>query len=298
MQRSVFAAILSAVLAACGGGNHAAGPCSASRACGSGEVCDLTDPDGPTCIDATGDLDGDGIPNDKDFCEHMAGGAFDEDGDGIGDECDPCPIARPPAVAETDGDGVDAPCDPHPTTPGDKILLFNGFNAALPGTWSSVGPWTVQGGEAIMTPTDATAVAQITAPVAASAHLVVFAGYRVDQIAAGATTSEAAAAAIDHLPLGDTTITCGSTRVGAADQLRLQTKTTDDHNVAKVSLFDPASQYTILEQLDGSTVNCALVPTADSDPLTGRLTGETMNQAALIASGATVRFSYLLVVGQ
>lgn len=33
------------------------------------------------CIDANGDMAGDGISNDKDFCEHMAGGANNEDGE-------------------------------------------------------------------------------------------------------------------------------------------------------------------------------------------------------------------------
>jgi len=85
-------------LAACDGASvSTGGTCSVTAPCASGSICDLTDPAGPVCISATGDLDGDGIPNGKDFCEHEAGGAHDEDNDGIGDDCDPCPIAKPPA---------------------------------------------------------------------------------------------------------------------------------------------------------------------------------------------------------
>jgi hypothetical protein len=34
--------------------------------CSTGQICDLTDPVGPICLDSSGDLDGDGIA--KDFC--------------------------------------------------------------------------------------------------------------------------------------------------------------------------------------------------------------------------------------
>ena len=88
--------LLILMLAGCSGASLG-GPCSVAHACGDGAICDLTDPDGPTCIDAAGDVDGDGIPNGNDFCEHAPGGAHDEDTDGIGDDCDPCPIAKPPA---------------------------------------------------------------------------------------------------------------------------------------------------------------------------------------------------------
>src|SRR5438105_2394132 len=76
------------------GSAHLGAPCSQTHPCGDDEVCDLTDPNGPICIDANGDLDGDGIPNRLDHCNHMPGGEFDEDQDGLGDECDPCPIAK------------------------------------------------------------------------------------------------------------------------------------------------------------------------------------------------------------
>ena len=101
-------------LAACGATTtttHIGGPCDAKNKCDDGQICDRTNPGGQMCIDASGDIDGDGIPNGKDFCEHMKGGADDEDGDGIGDDCDPCPIA-PPGQVDGDGDAVAAPANP------------------------------------------------------------------------------------------------------------------------------------------------------------------------------------------
>src|SRR4051812_8018727 len=137
-------------IAACGTvGTHVGDPCTAKNTCDDGQVCDLTSPGGPICLDGDADEDGDGIPNRKDFCLHLTGGAFDEDGDGIGDECDACPIGKPPASAEADGDGVDSPCDPDPRTAGDKIVLFNGFNGPLPTGATMTAGWQIVGGEAV-----------------------------------------------------------------------------------------------------------------------------------------------------
>src|ERR1700704_2572980 len=122
-MRGLFPASLLAALVACGGGTQPGDPCSAKAPCDKGQICDMTATGGPECLEGSGDIDGDGIPNDKDFCEHMAGGAFDEDGDGIGDECDRCPIAKPPDKPDPDGDDVDSPCDPDPRMAGDKIVL-------------------------------------------------------------------------------------------------------------------------------------------------------------------------------
>src|SRR5690242_14944580 len=143
--------LLILMLAGCSGASLG-GPCSVAHACGDGAICDLTDPDGPTCIDAAGDVDGDGIPNGNDFCEHAPGGAHDEDADGIGDDCDPCPIAKPPASPDPDGDAVDSPCDPDPHTAGDTILLFDGFADGLGSNWTPTTPasWTAVGGELVV----------------------------------------------------------------------------------------------------------------------------------------------------
>lgn len=289
---------ISDLLVGCGQvGTQPGDPCSATERCSAGQICDMTDPGGPACLDGSGDLDGDGIPNDKDFCEHMAGGAFDEDGDGIGDECDPCPIAKPPATPETDGDGVDSPCDPNPTMPGDKIVLFNGFNAPLPATWTASAAWQIRGGEAIMTPTDVTATEELSSPLggALSSHTVIFTAYRIDGVATGATDADAAVIGINRLPMGNATAECGGARAGSSDFLRLQTDAGSDSK-AFMNLFDPAGLYRVVEQLDGTTANCALVANNDAGAVQTMISGNPMTEAGVFARGATARFAYILVV--
>jgi hypothetical protein len=301
----IFVVVLSAALAACGGGGstHSGDTCDAQTPCSDGQVCDLTNPDGPACIDASGDLDGDGIPNAMDKCQHMAGGKFDEDGDGIGDECDACPIAKPLADGDKnkddDNDGVDSPCDPNPHTDGDKIVLFNGFNdGAIPTGWkASSASWQVMGGEAIVTPTDATTDELLTAPLALpTSHTTLFAAFRVDNVVAGATTVQAAVTGITKLPMGDSAAECGSARAGTSDSVAIHTDAGSASMPFIKGLFDPAGLYSVLEQLDGGMAKCALIAPAESQATAAPTSGNALNQAGMKVRGAKTRFEYLLVV--
>jgi hypothetical protein len=95
-------------------------------------------PDGPP-----GDLDGDGILDTMDNCPTVYNpDQGNEDGDKFGDACDPCPPVADDNPLDSDGDGVADACDPRPTTPGDKIVLFEGFHKGVPPTWIAVGNWT------------------------------------------------------------------------------------------------------------------------------------------------------------
>jgi hypothetical protein len=300
VRSTLVVSLFAFAVTACGGGagTTTGDACDAEAPCSAGQVCDLTAPGGAVCISAEGDLDGDGIPNAMDKCEHVAGGAFDEDGDGIGDECDACPIAKPPKTPETDGDGVDAPCDPNPTTPGDKIVLFNGFNgAAIPDGWTaSSAAWTVVGGEAIMTPA-AGNLEQLVAPVSGAAtQLAMLTAYRVDAIPAGADPT-IGIEGIVKLPMGNQLYHCDSTRSAVGgDQLSLDANGATAVMDFDQGLFDAAGLYTLAENLQGASADCAAIAPRQSGAVTANRSGFLPTQVGLEARGGKTRFEYLLVV--
>ena len=302
--RAAARAALCAALAACSSSptTSVGGPCDAKKQCDSGQVCDLTDPKGPVCLDADGDVDGDGIPNGKDFCQHMAGGQFDEDGDGIGDECDKCPVGKPPTQAESDGDAVDNPCDPDTREPGDKILLFNGFNTAPPSGVAATAGWKFENGEAVATPTDANDVQSIVFPLAGGTnHLEVLTSYRVDSVIAGAAETDATVQTLFKLPQGSSTVSCGGARpLGGSDVLALTTSAnaSSSQNLVPVgNAFGPGVRYQVLTLLDGAQATCALAgdTMANSGGTQLSSDGSAPNFALLLVRGATVRFSYIMV---
>ena len=288
--------MLALVLAACGD-VVSGGPCSATKHCSGNEVCDMTDPDGAKCVSGDGDEDGDGLPNKRDFCQHQAGGQFDEDLDGIGDDCDACPVAPPPAIADTDGDGVDSPCDPYPTTPGDKIVLFNGFNdPTLPNGWKTSAAWTIQGGEAKVVPAGATSVETLSGPLpGVSTKISLLTQYRVDGVESGATEIDATVVGIDQRPAGVTTIVCGGSRVGTMDRLLLDTGVSGATD-PMTQLFDTAGLYRVAMKLEGAQAQCALIADRDTGAAQANSAGEAMTSGGVSARGAMIRFSYVLVV--
>jgi hypothetical protein len=280
----------------CGAGAGIGDSCSLDEPCGSGGVCDLSDPEGAVCIEAEGDLDGDGLSNAEDFCNHEPGGQFDEDRDGFGDECDRCPIAAPPSSPDPDGDDVDSPCDPDPSSAGDQIVVFEGFNSgALPPGFLAGDGWTFLQGEVVVD-ADAQIETTLTAMLPlVSQQVVVFGQYRIDGIDIQATQNLAGVVAIDERPAGGSQIKCSGSRTGDADRLLLVTDNgSSTANFA--DLFDSASLYRLTLKIDRANAACAMIADEENGAAQAPTLGEAMNRAGLFARGVSARFQHLLVI--
>lgn len=289
------------LVAGCGATtSNVGGDCGPTSPCGAGAICDLTDPAGPVCIDAAGDLDGDGLANGSDFCEHAAGGAHDEDNDGIGDECDACPIAKPTGTPDPDGDAVESPCDPDPHTPGDQILYFDGFADGLGSNWvpTTAASWTVQGGELVVSNTPTQDYLRTTVPEAA--HVAVEASYRVDRVETGATTHLVAVHAHDPRPAGVASFECGVVHAdsGAGDVVDLETNQNTSSAATSADAFDTASLYRAAAYDSGNSVGCTVIGDGQAlGAVQAPITPDALPSVALTARAVTARFQWILVVG-
>ena len=293
-------------LAACSDHISAIGrPCGPNEGCGSDAICDMTDPDGPHCISDEGDLDGDGIPNGEDYCEHVAGGRYDEDGDGIGDECDPCPIAPPPAEPDADGDAVDSPCDPDSLTPGDRILLFDGFDGdALDPRWkpTTASAWSISGnGEVDVDLTSIGSEDYLTSTVGEANSFAVLASYSVAQVTTSTTTHIAGVHATDPRPAGVAQFECSlvhSDQGSGGDAVVLATNQ-NASSANSASGFDPTKLYELAAYSTEGYVGCTAI--ADGSGLgavQAPITPDALATASLGASGVVARFQWVLVVGR
>lgn len=296
--RACLAIVVALIASGCGG-DSGGGPCTRDEACARGEVCNLSAPDAPgmgTCIPDDGDIDGDGLRNDRDFCHGQPGGAYDEDLDLLGDDCDRCPIAPPPATPDADGDELDSPCDPDPGAAGDQVVAFDGFNAPLPETWSMTPGWELRGGEVVATPPEPTEFLTLVAPLPlVTTKLAVLAQYRVDRVDASATQNFAGVTAIDRRPAGVSTVVCGGSRAGGIDSVLLDTDT-GASSMRLMNLFDPAGRYRVAERIDGIQSACAMISDTEMTAVQQTTGGEAPTEAGLTVRAATVRFQYLLVI--
>lgn len=272
--------------------------CSKDTPCGDGTTCDFTAPDGPTCISADDDLDGDGIPNGQDHCPRVAGGAFDEDGDGIGDDCDKCPISPPPSSADADADEVDAPCDPDDHEKGDQIAIFEGFNGDIPSNWTPSDPnaFQIDNGELVVNPpSEAGATIQIPIP-RQSTNMAVIAGYKLVSLQ-NTNTHRIAITGDDVRPAGGEHISCGPQRVGLDDTLLVESaKAGSQTGVVMLDTFSTSDNYKITFRQAGAAVDCVIVDNAMSGVVSTSSSGDSMPTAGILVQGATVRFQYILVV--
>lgn len=261
----------------------------------------MTAEGGPVCISASGDIDGDGLPNDKDFCQHAMGGATDEDGDGIGDDCDKCPIAPPFATLDPDGDDVESPCDPDPHTPGDQILLFDGFLNGLDPRWKATtdAVWSIKPGELVADLSTSNPQDYIQMTVAGKSNISIVASYRVDSLEASASEHKVGVFLDDPRPAGVASTACGVTKADqGADELVLVETNQGAMNQRVTGAFDSARLYRAGVYVTGTKSGCAVL--ADQNPLgtvQAQITPDQLSSVGLTARAVTARFQWVLVVG-
>jgi hypothetical protein len=302
VRRSLLVALWTAVIA-CGTDEPRLGvPCSLTAPCDPGAVCDMTADGGPICIAADGDIDGDGIPNDKDFCNHQPGGELDEDRDGIGDDCDRCPIAPPRAQPDTDNDEVDAPCDPEPSVDGNVILLFDGFGKGLDPRWepTTASAWQVRGGELIVTLDTIGTQEYLKTNVVGKNSIAIETSYRVDRIEGSHPRHLVGIYAEDPRPAGAAKMQCYVTR---ADQTQAELVVVETNmgamNQPATGAFESANLYRAGGQVVGTMAGCSVL--SNGNPLgtvQSRITSDQLSSIALTAQATTVRYQYILVVGR
>jgi len=311
MRRALLIAALIVAWVGCAGpaGDDGAGlgeTCDLKTKCATGGVCDYTLA-APICIDANADTDGDGLINAIDHCPDGPGGMFDEDQDGIGDDCDKCPIAKPPAVPDRDGDDVDSPCDPDPDTAGDEILLFDGFNgAALGSNWmpdaTSAGAWTVEGGELVVRLPTQTDQAYLTTTVISDPNVAVETSYRVDKVETGSPLHSVTTLAEDTRPAGVAQFECGAVKSDTGTSGEVVDLNTDQATVSNPSIvpaFNSASLYRSAAYAAGSTVECVVIgDNMQLAAMQSSITPDALGTVRLSARSVTARYQWVLVIGR
>lgn len=280
--------------------------------CATGDVC----PDGQTCVAGRcvigapgdgvdgapmpGDRDSDGIPDTADNCPDVANhDQGNEDGDRFGDACDPCPPVADNAPTDSDGDGVADACDPNPQTPGDKIVLFEGFHQGVP-SWARSPHWTAATDAVRVVSATPLSVEFLALPITSPDHLTLSAQVVVEQTIAGGDDDIDVVAPEDvsnddgvDCELHEPPSGAANRRLALFDDL-----TGGGGELSRAPLaWTNNTAYKLVLTRKGTSFTCSAAGAAAS-PLTGTssTTGGTDPAATIRAYGLTARVDWVMVV--
>ncbi len=264
--------------------------------------------DGPIALDAALDAaiptpmdrDGDGIANDIDNCPDQANAdQGDEDGDLIGDVCDPCPID--PSSADPDGDGVAGICDPHPNTPGDKIVVFDGFHRPLPKSWRLIGSAEQTGDDMVLTTVAGNHANAVPPLDAVITNGMVMAALTVSALTANVDT--AISVSMPYDPDTDDGVFCEldqSMGTMATDRFASLYEALPADTFLSTRMFPWAldTQYRISLTRSANNYACAFAVAGGATQTTSGTTAKAvaLSKASIGVYGATARAAWILVV--
>jgi hypothetical protein len=241
------------------------------------------------------DRDGDGVPDSMDNCPDTYNPMQDdEDGDHVGDACDPCPPFA--NNADGDGDGVGDACDPNPTTPGDRLVAFEGFASPVANTWASTGSYSRTNGDAVLNAgDDASATLTIESPSAA--HVEIRAALAVDQI--NATSLHLGSInVIERMQWGtDESIACqlSGQGDGTHQDLRIFDGATSVAVSSTPHAFAPGTEVELQLRRSGTSYSCDA--TGPSQELNGTAGfAPSFPRIGLRAHGAKASFHWVMVI--
>jgi hypothetical protein len=245
------------------------------------------------------DRDGDGIVDSDDNCRDVANAdQHDEDGDTVGDACDPCPPS--PTNTDADGDGVGDDCDPNPSIAGERILLFEGFGSGVPAMWNTGGPpWTASDDDAVVTSSGPVATATFPA---LGDHEAIIAGVTITSVTG---TGYREAGVEDNVGGGYADV-CAALITGAGDTtpneplidlFRMPSGSAIDRSGFGWNVGD--DMY-IAESRTGTTYNCYGYDFVSMQEAGAGGTDTTLTpnpRAGLRVVSATARYHWVLVIG-
>ncbi|CAN5706758.1 hypothetical protein BH11MYX1_BH11MYX1_56430 [soil metagenome] len=260
--------------------------CAALAGCGCAPSAATSD---GAPVHDTAPLDGSGSGSD-------ASAGSDYDGDGIPDDLDFCPHIANAANPDADHAGVGADCDPRPGLL-DKRVYWSSFDNPLEiNSWLGVGAWSVQSGEAVQGSTN-------NSPSYLQFPILVNRAYVATRLVAGTLSGNGSAVGIRILATSSNLYGCAFARAMGNISTTATTNSTQTTTGPWPTNQIAGHAYTVAENLSTATNQngCAFVDASSATTvslMSGYASGETApaGHVELATLDATAAYEYLFIV--